>query len=128
MIWVMNLGGCYLLPHLWAKPSLSRTAKVGLFVGFLSMGGLPPFLGFFPKWVVVGGLVERGRYVLVVGMVLTTLITLYYYFRVVFVIFIHTNTTYRVGEVHPQGKLQFTMAGVGLVALHGLGLWGCTRL
>nr|QHD47891.1 NADH dehydrogenase subunit 2 [Niponiella limbatella] len=58
--------------------------KFSLFVTFLSLGGLPPFLGFLPKWVVIQALTEYNLKTLVTIMVVMTLITLFYYLRVGF--------------------------------------------
>nr|YP_002970607.1 NADH dehydrogenase subunit 2 [Laccotrephes robustus]ACJ69521.1 NADH dehydrogenase subunit 2 [Laccotrephes robustus] len=50
---------------------------------FLSMGGLPPFLGFMPKWMVIQSLTNYSMYMIIIMMILTTLITLYYYLRTI---------------------------------------------
>ncbi|RXG53960.1 NADH-ubiquinone oxidoreductase chain 2, partial [Armadillidium vulgare] len=48
---------------------ISWIAKLTLFVSFLSLGGLPPLLGFFPKFIVIE--IRSGR----------SVITLFYYLR-----------------------------------------------
>nr|ACJ69417.1 NADH dehydrogenase subunit 2 [Diplonychus rusticus] len=48
---------------------------------FMSLGGLPPFLGFLPKWIVIQSLMMNSLYMVMTVMVLTTLITLFYYLR-----------------------------------------------
>nr|WFP43266.1 NADH dehydrogenase subunit 2 [Tegrolcinia mirotibialis] len=50
----------------------------------LSLGGLPPFLGFLPKWLVIQGLITLNQLLLSTLMVITTLITLFYYIRLTF--------------------------------------------
>nr|ARH54377.1 NADH dehydrogenase subunit 2 [Gastrallus laevigatus] len=51
-------------------------------INFLSMGGLPPFLGFFPKWLTINLVVQNKLIFLSVIMVSLTLITLFYYVRI----------------------------------------------
>lgn len=58
--------------------------KVFIFCNFLSLGGLPPFLGFLPKWFIIQGLALQGAYTLVGVLILFTLIVLFYYLRVFF--------------------------------------------
>lgn len=64
------------------RSSRTRWMSFGGFcVRLFSLGGLPPFLGFFPKWlglilIIRGGYVVVGFIFMVVG-----LITLYYYLR-----------------------------------------------
>ena len=59
------------------------TLKIVIFgVSLLSLGGLPPFLGFFPKWMVISGALEISNYFLVLFLVLISLFTLFYYLRI----------------------------------------------
>jgi NADH-ubiquinone oxidoreductase chain 2 len=53
-----------------------------LSVSLLSLGGLPPFLGFFPKWMVISGGLVLGNYFIVLFLVLISLFTLFYYLRI----------------------------------------------
>nr|YP_001491558.1 NADH dehydrogenase subunit 2 [Ruspolia dubia]ABQ12048.1 NADH dehydrogenase subunit 2 [Ruspolia dubia] len=54
------------------------------FIAFLSLGGLPPFLGFLPKWIVIQYLGETNQLFVITVMVTMTLITLFYYLRITF--------------------------------------------
>nr|YP_010981243.1 NADH dehydrogenase subunit 2 [Pselliophora bifascipennis]WOE90373.1 NADH dehydrogenase subunit 2 [Pselliophora bifascipennis] len=56
--------------------------KFILFTLLLSLGGLPPFLGFAPKWLVIQYLTMNNNILLMIFMVIFTLITLYYYIRI----------------------------------------------
>nr|YP_009538296.1 NADH dehydrogenase subunit 2 [Neolucanus maximus]AXU40283.1 NADH dehydrogenase subunit 2 [Neolucanus maximus] len=58
--------------------------KMFFVMNFLSLGGLPPFLGFLPKWMTVQLLSEYQFPVLAVTMIITTLMTLYFYMRLTF--------------------------------------------
>nr|YP_009727420.1 NADH dehydrogenase subunit 2 [Diamesus osculans]QIA46734.1 NADH dehydrogenase subunit 2 [Diamesus osculans] len=58
--------------------------KIFFVMNFLSLGGLPPFLGFFPKWITIQGLVEKNFILLAFLMVILTLLTLFYYMRLIF--------------------------------------------
>nr|QWQ55573.1 NADH dehydrogenase subunit 2 [Conocephalus gladiatus] len=58
--------------------------KFFLFISFLSLGGLPPFLGFFPKWIIIQSMAETMNLSLITLMVIMTLITLFFYMRITF--------------------------------------------
>nr|YP_010876291.1 NADH dehydrogenase subunit 2 [Bruchus pisorum]WHE17342.1 NADH dehydrogenase subunit 2 [Bruchus pisorum] len=60
-------------------------------MNFLSLGGLPPFLGFFPKWLVVNNLINNQFYSLALILIVSTLITLYFYVRMTFSAFLLTK-------------------------------------
>nr|YP_010146967.1 NADH dehydrogenase subunit 2 [Conosia irrorata]QQP21489.1 NADH dehydrogenase subunit 2 [Conosia irrorata] len=56
--------------------------KFFLLINLLSLGGLPPFLGFLPKWLVIQSLTMNNFLFLIIVMVMMTLITLYFYIRI----------------------------------------------
>nr|ASS30627.1 NADH dehydrogenase subunit 2 [Coenobita rugosus] len=57
-------------------------AKMLVFFSLLSLGGLPPFTGFVPKWLVIQELASVGNFVLLVVLLGSALVTLYFYLRV----------------------------------------------
>nr|ARH54403.1 NADH dehydrogenase subunit 2 [Hippodamia undecimnotata] len=59
----------------------NKYIKIFFFFNFLSLGGIPPFLGFFPKWVILKTLMENSMYLLSFLMIFLTLIFLYIYMR-----------------------------------------------
>nr|YP_010868904.1 NADH dehydrogenase subunit 2 [Hilara brevispina]WGU46320.1 NADH dehydrogenase subunit 2 [Hilara brevispina] len=65
----------------------SKIVKFSIFFNFLSLGGLPPFLGFLPKWMVIQTLTLNNQFFLLFIMVMMSLITLYYYLRMCYAAF-----------------------------------------
>nr|YP_010352917.1 NADH dehydrogenase subunit 2 [Chaleponcus netus]UOF70322.1 NADH dehydrogenase subunit 2 [Chaleponcus netus] len=63
--------------------SLSTLAVI-LFMNFLSLGGLPPFLGFLPKWTVLINSILNSMFLLSVILVMCSILTLYFYLRISF--------------------------------------------
>nr|QXJ80373.1 NADH dehydrogenase subunit 2 [Homogryllacris parcibrevipenna] len=70
----------------------SQSFKLFLFLTLLSLGGLPPFLGFLPKWMVIQTLTSLTALPICTIMVLMTLITLFYYIRLSFTAFLLNYT------------------------------------
>lgn len=67
--------------------------KIIIFCSFLSLGGLPPFLGFFPKWIIIQFMLNF-RILLLILIIFCSLIILYFYLRIcysAFIIFGHFN-------------------------------------
>nr|AVN67744.1 NADH dehydrogenase subunit 2 [Eurycotis sp. B074] len=62
--------------------------KFLMFTTLLSLGGLPPFLGFFPKWMIIQYMILNGMNMIISLMVVMSLITLYYYLRICYSSFI----------------------------------------
>ena len=48
----------------------------------LSMVGLPPFAGFFSKWYLALGAIQNGQYVFVAVLILSSLLSAIYFFRI----------------------------------------------
>nr|QHZ87466.1 NADH dehydrogenase subunit 2 [Orthetrum albistylum] len=65
--------------------------KFSMMISMLSLGGLPPFLGFLPKWLVIQGLANQQSFFMLLFMVMMTLMTLYFYMRIMFSAFMFMN-------------------------------------
>nr|ATD86002.1 NADH dehydrogenase subunit 2 [Centrotus cornutus] len=57
--------------------------KICCWITFLSMGGFPPLMGFFGKLLVIKFLIMNNQYMISVIMVMTSLIVMFFYTRVV---------------------------------------------
>nr|UEC45801.1 NADH dehydrogenase subunit 2 [Sinopodisma hengshanica] len=77
----MNL---FFLNQIYSSTNMKTEIKFMMFLSLLSLGGLPPFLGFLPKWIVMQSLVENNLTTMMTIMVMLTMITLYYYMRISF--------------------------------------------
>ena len=60
-------------------------------LAMFSLGGIPPFAGFFSKFFIFSAAAEQGFYVLVLIAVINTIISLYYYLLVVRAMFIEKS-------------------------------------
>uniref|UniRef100_A0AAU7YSS5 NADH-ubiquinone oxidoreductase chain 2 n=1 Tax=Potamanthus sp. 08HH02 TaxID=3126549 RepID=A0AAU7YSS5_9INSE len=68
----------------YALSTINTPTKLLLFGNLLSLGGLPPFLGFLPKWLIIQNMAEMGLYFMITFMVTFTLITLFFYLRIAY--------------------------------------------
>jgi NADH-quinone oxidoreductase subunit N len=65
---------------LWrSRPGLAALMTIFL----LSLGGIPPTAGFIGKWYIFGAAVQEGHYWLAVIGVLTSVVSVYFYLRIV---------------------------------------------
>lgn len=56
--------------------------KFNLILGLLSIGGIPPILGFFIKWIVFSSLINIDN-ILLIFIILMSLVIFYVYFRII---------------------------------------------
>jgi NADH-quinone oxidoreductase subunit N len=62
----------------------SRPALAGLMTVFLlSLGGIPPTAGFIGKWYIFGAAIQEGHYWLAIIGVLTSVVSVFFYLRIV---------------------------------------------
>lgn len=88
LIYFFNINKLFFINQIYSIFNYSNELKLILFLNFLSLGGLPPFLGFFPKWRVIQILTDINQLFLISTIVVLTLITLYYYIRICYARFI----------------------------------------
>nr|YP_010274839.1 NADH dehydrogenase subunit 2 [Gerosis phisara]YP_010968380.1 NADH dehydrogenase subunit 2 [Gerosis sinica]UJV31534.1 NADH dehydrogenase subunit 2 [Gerosis phisara]WNO18697.1 NADH dehydrogenase subunit 2 [Gerosis sinica] len=80
IFYIMNI---YFINQLFIF-NMNMMLKFFLFINFLSMGGLPPFLGFFPKWIMINFMISNKFYIISFIFILMSLITLFFYIRIVY--------------------------------------------
>lgn len=68
--------------HLVNHSANNPQIKIIIFIRFLSLGGLPPFTGFIPKWIVIQQLAINQNFILLLVLLASSLLTLFYYLRI----------------------------------------------
>nr|YP_010516626.1 NADH dehydrogenase subunit 2 [Hulodes caranea]UXN44127.1 NADH dehydrogenase subunit 2 [Hulodes caranea] len=68
--------------------NMNPLIKINLLINFLSLGGLPPFIGFFPKWIIINFLIMNHLYMLTFILIMMSLILLFFYIRIVYSTFL----------------------------------------
>nr|YP_010470978.1 NADH dehydrogenase subunit 2 [Allogalathea elegans]UVF62807.1 NADH dehydrogenase subunit 2 [Allogalathea elegans] len=67
--------------HIYNNNNTTPSMKFISFLSLLSLGGLPPFTGFFPKWILIQEMNNYKLYFILFVLLLSALVTLYYYLR-----------------------------------------------
>nr|QWV60993.1 NADH dehydrogenase subunit 2 [Spodoptera frugiperda] len=62
--------------------NMNFLVKINILINFLSLGGLPPFIGFFPKWIIINFLINNNMYLMTFIFVMMSLIMLFFYIRI----------------------------------------------
>nr|QKD74986.1 NADH dehydrogenase subunit 2 [Suillia sp. HeleYD1] len=87
LIFMFNLYKLNYINQMFSLFMSSKILKMVLFLNLLSLGGLPPFLGFTPKWMVIQSLTSNNQILLMVVLTVMTLITLFFYLRLCYAAF-----------------------------------------
>nr|AXS65219.1 NADH dehydrogenase subunit 2 [Chrysomeloidea sp. 4 KM-2017] len=90
-------------------------------MNFLSLGGLPPFLGFFPKWLTIQQMMLMNNTTLALIMILLTLIATFFYLRLGMTPMMMAN---KVNLAKNSMKINFYITMSNIVSITSL--LGCT--
>ena len=71
---------------------------------FLSLGGLPPLTGFFPKWITIY-LISPRSYILLLFLIAGSLINLYFYLNIIFSTILRKSNTSTKWETNTKISL-----------------------
>nr|YP_003204864.1 NADH dehydrogenase subunit 2 [Rhopaea magnicornis]ACO92564.1 NADH dehydrogenase subunit 2 [Rhopaea magnicornis] len=118
IITIFKMLNIFHLKQLFISMNYNPLIKFFFIMNFLSLGGLPPFLGFLPKWLTIQTLIQNQIYTLPIMMTIMTLLTLYFYLRITFsTILISSNEVSFYN--HPPIKTTWILI-FNLIALIGL--------
>nr|YP_010586290.1 NADH dehydrogenase subunit 2 [Kisaura zhejiangensis (nom. nud.)]UZZ44065.1 NADH dehydrogenase subunit 2 [Kisaura zhejiangensis (nom. nud.)] len=80
MFYMMNIS--FMNQIYYIKNNFMNTFNV--IINLLSLGGLPPMMGFFPKWISIQYMIINKEFFISLLLTITSLITLYFYLRLTF--------------------------------------------
>nr|QLA74157.1 NADH dehydrogenase subunit 2 [Leptomias sp. DX-2020] len=97
--------------------SYKKIIKFMFMLNFLSLGGLPPFLGFLPKWLTMNFLVDNNHFTLSWMLIIFTLISLYFYLRITFASFSLSVSETLLIPLEKMNSFYFIMSLLSLLGL-----------
>nr|YP_010443271.1 NADH dehydrogenase subunit 2 [Danaus genutia]UTE83794.1 NADH dehydrogenase subunit 2 [Danaus genutia]UXR11454.1 NADH dehydrogenase subunit 2 [Danaus genutia] len=64
--------------------NLNFFLKISIMINFLSLGGLPPFLGFFSKWMIINFLIMNNMFLISFFFIMSSLIMIFIYIQIIY--------------------------------------------
>nr|ALO77296.1 NADH deshydrogenase subunit 2 [Brachinus crepitans] len=126
LIYMFNSFKIFYLKQMYTFMNKNLLIKFSLLLNFLSLGGLPPFLGFMPKWMIIQYLSNNYMYLLIF-MIMMTLITLYFYLRISYTSLIISHNELNFNQIkNLKIKINFKMMILSFISINGMIL--CTIL
>nr|APC61808.1 NADH dehydrogenase subunit 2 [Papilio dardanus] len=83
LCFTFNLLNTYFINQLFIF-NMNSMIKISLLINFMSLGGLPPFLGFFPKWITINFLIMNNFFLISFIFIMMSLIMLFFYIRIIY--------------------------------------------
>lgn len=98
IIFLFNLIIIYNIRQIYSIKIKSILKKIILRIPLLSLGGLPPFFGFLPKWLTIENSISLEITSLIFFIINLTLITLYFYLRICYssILLNHNNLNSKI--------------------------------
>nr|AXS64882.1 NADH dehydrogenase subunit 2 [Tenebrionoidea sp. 14 KM-2017] len=81
LILMMNSNKVFLLNQMSNLMEKNKKVKLSFTVNFMSLGGLPPFLGFLPKWLLINLMIEKNMILIALTLIMLTMIMLFIYIQ-----------------------------------------------
>nr|YP_009255987.1 NADH dehydrogenase subunit 2 [Solenocera crassicornis]YP_010580180.1 NADH dehydrogenase subunit 2 [Solenocera melantho]ANF05071.1 NADH dehydrogenase subunit 2 [Solenocera crassicornis]AXJ93135.1 NADH dehydrogenase subunit 2 [Solenocera crassicornis]UZS90564.1 NADH dehydrogenase subunit 2 [Solenocera melantho] len=80
---LFNFQEAYHISHILNLNKTSPHLKMLMSLSLLSLGGLPPFTGFIPKWLIIQEMVSTNLFFILTILLMSALLTLFYYLRII---------------------------------------------
>nr|YP_010464288.1 NADH dehydrogenase subunit 2 [Exostira schroederi]UUL71665.1 NADH dehydrogenase subunit 2 [Exostira schroederi] len=100
-----NLYKTFYLPQLFSAMNKNKNLKILTIMNFLSLGGIPPMIGFLPKWLVIQSMSNSQNFFIIALMIFLTLIVLYIYIRITFSAITLSTMEQKIYHSAPNKKL-----------------------
>nr|YP_010698176.1 NADH dehydrogenase subunit 2 [Thoradonta yunnana]WCF77150.1 NADH dehydrogenase subunit 2 [Thoradonta yunnana]WCK12000.1 NADH dehydrogenase subunit 2 [Thoradonta yunnana] len=71
----------FMINEIYLNKNFNKMNKFNLALSFLSLGGMPPLLGFLPKWILIEQLMINSQYLINFTLIISSVITLYFYMK-----------------------------------------------
>nr|YP_009655353.1 NADH dehydrogenase subunit 2 [Oomorphoides metallicus]QCL18070.1 NADH dehydrogenase subunit 2 [Oomorphoides metallicus] len=119
LILLLNLNKIFHLKDMISMSPKLKHLNVVISMSFLSSAGIPPFLGFLPKWMIIYHLNQMENYSLSLILVSTTLIPMFFYLRISFSALLLNS---KISTPHNAPKPNTLMYSMNFISLSGLGM------
>jgi NADH-quinone oxidoreductase subunit N len=116
--WVERSAGNAELGSFSGLQKRSPLAALAILIGLLSLGGIPPFGGFFAKLLVFGAAIDSNLEWLAVIGIINSVISLYYYLRVLKLMYVdEPQKEFTLERISLQWKVTLVVCVVAVIVL-----------
>nr|YP_009988041.1 NADH dehydrogenase subunit 2 [Doleschallia melana]QNL34345.1 NADH dehydrogenase subunit 2 [Doleschallia melana] len=100
--------------------NLNFLIKFSILINFLSLGGLPPFLGFFPKWMIINYLLFNNLFIISFIFTITSLIMLFIYIRIIYSSFMFYSIKLKWSKIFIKNNFMIFINISSFISLLGM--------
>nr|YP_010426673.1 NADH dehydrogenase subunit 2 [Mycalesis francisca]USN89435.1 NADH dehydrogenase subunit 2 [Mycalesis francisca] len=100
--------------------NMNFSIKFFIMINFLSLGGLPPFLGFFPKWLIINYLIINKLYIISFFFIFMSLIMLIFYIRIIYSSFMFFSFKFKWFKIFVKNNFFILINFFSFISLLGM--------
>nr|AIT69865.1 NADH dehydrogenase subunit 2 [Parantica aglea] len=100
--------------------NLNFFIKFSIMINFLSLGGLPPFLGFFSKWIVINFLICNNLIMITFFFIMMSLIMMFVYIRIIYSSLLFFNFKMKWFKINIKNKYFYFLNFFSFISLIGM--------
>nr|YP_009740485.1 NADH dehydrogenase subunit 2 [Athetis pallidipennis]QID03224.1 NADH dehydrogenase subunit 2 [Athetis pallidipennis] len=116
LFYILNM---YFINQLFIN-NMNFFIKINLLINFLSLGGLPPFIGFFPKWIIINFLINNNMYLMIFIFVMMSLIMLFFYIRISYSAFMFNYMKMKWFKIYIKNNYFLVINFFSFISLTGM--------
>nr|AII02455.1 NADH dehydrogenase subunit 2 [Apatelopteryx phenax] len=119
MIFMFYMLNMFFINQLFIN-NMNSMIKMNLFINFLSLGGLPPFIGFLPKWIVINFLINNNMFLLSFIFIMMSLIMLFFYIRIIYSTLMFNYMKMKWFKINMKNNSLFFINMLSLLSMLGI--------
>nr|AIW06182.1 NADH dehydrogenase subunit 2 [Ideopsis vulgaris] len=100
--------------------NLNFFIKISIMINFMSLGGLPPFLGFFSKWIVINFLINNNLILICFFFIMMSLIMIFVYIRIIYSSLLFYNFKTKWFKINIKNKYFHLINFISFISLIGM--------
>nr|ARH53909.1 NADH dehydrogenase subunit 2 [Limonius minutus] len=121
LVLILKTFKIFFLNQLYMSLNNNFMVKIFFIMNFLSLSGIPPFLGFLPKWLTIQALLYSKMILLPTIMIVLTLITIYMYMRITLSTLLMNSGEFNWNDMLKINKFKsFYMSSMNFITLLSL--------
>nr|YP_010947241.1 NADH dehydrogenase subunit 2 [Mustilia falcipennis]WGO62255.1 NADH dehydrogenase subunit 2 [Mustilia falcipennis] len=116
LFYIMNM---FFINQLFIN-NINFMIKMNLLINFLSLGGLPPFIGFLPKWIIINFLMINKLYLLTMIFIMGSLIIIFFYIRIIYSCFMFNYLKMKWFKILIKNNYMFYVNFFSIISMLGM--------
>nr|YP_011017111.1 NADH dehydrogenase subunit 2 [Locastra muscosalis]WQB62469.1 NADH dehydrogenase subunit 2 [Locastra muscosalis] len=119
MCFLFNMLNMFYINQLY-NSNMNYSIKIFFLINFLSLGGLPPFIGFFPKWIIINFMLNNNFFIISFILIMMSLIMLFFYIRIIYSSFMFNYMKLKWMKIFIKNNYMYMINFISFISFFGM--------